>query len=179
LGGRNWPLAARDADATGQFLAIELLASSILLDDQGRGEKRALVRAEALLASQALTPSSNSALGVVGGVDDAGIFGPTVRAPNYGRLGANMRFMPDLTGRGPCTQPIGDSNSSTGAPCRQDCFPTGTLKNRPGGVSTPENQKGGATPHPLNPAGSKTTLLGSLSRELPRAFPCAPIPPRG
>jgi hypothetical protein len=82
LGGWNRSFAARDADAPGEFLAIELLASSILFDDQGRGEERALVGAEALLASQTLTPSSNSPLRVVGGINDPGIFGPAVRAPH-------------------------------------------------------------------------------------------------
>ena len=80
VGGRDRALGAGDADAAHELFSIELFARAIRFDYKGNGKNGAFVRTEALVAVVAFTAAADTAVAVVGGIEDFRFFILAVRA---------------------------------------------------------------------------------------------------
>ncbi len=60
---------AGDAHAAHQFLAVELFARAVLFDNEGRGQDRPFITAEALPTTQTFPAAADAAMAIVGGID--------------------------------------------------------------------------------------------------------------
>lgn len=68
-----WSLCTSNPNSSSEFLPVEVLPRSVLLDDQRPGKNRTFVATESLPTLEAFAAASDATMTVMGGVKDLGI----------------------------------------------------------------------------------------------------------